>query len=529
MRTQSRQRRLARSIAAFVVVCAAGLTVTPAIAAERDLDATANGRAAAAAVFVPFRVNPNFELYPAFSFSEIANSASQSGSHGISAGFYPGFLLDAFMDFYGFKGPGRALLGVAETQWPDSPQVADASTGDFAALCKESGNNPQITQYFPKQLFDGCQQFYNAFTGAFGGSLPVRLSAGHSESGHLESSGYADGFQMTLPAIEGLRIGHARSTSATTAASAHASASDATSLLHDVTFGALYIAEIRSTASATDDETLGPKSARSFEVVGATLAGRPVTIDENGIRPVTGNPAVESMIAQFAAQGFDVKLVQGHESIDPDSGEVRTASGGLQLRMIRSGTPAELQEPSDRLCAETTELQKNPLLTPGSIYTADYDLALLPLVNDAYQRVWDENYPLGLLLPRELEGEEPLPPVIPCASVLFDRAVDAGIVLGVTEAAARFVPGVPLPDLGDVLTPGTPDRTIVTTIALPGGVPDVIVPGGGSPMRPGALAAAGPEFGADVAQRIKLVYGVMVLMLVALVAGRSAFRRLVQT
>src|SRR5438445_327541 len=86
-----------------IVGCLALLaTASPVHGAQaaQELDATANGRAEATAVFVPFRVNPNLEFSPAYSFSQIANSASQSASHGISAGFYPGFLLDAFMDFY---------------------------------------------------------------------------------------------------------------------------------------------------------------------------------------------------------------------------------------------------------------------------------------------------------------------------------------------------------------------------------------------------------------------------------------------
>jgi hypothetical protein len=149
-------------------------------------------------------------------------------------------------------------------------------------------------------------------------------------------------------------------------------------------------------------------------------------------------------------------------------------------------------------------------------------------VNDAYHNTWDNNYPLGLVLPRDVQGEEPLPPVIPCAGVLFDRAVDAGVVLAVTSASARFTEGVPLPDLGDVVTPGIPDRVITTTIALPG-AGSVSVPPAIGPAPSPALVASGPDFGADVAGRLKLLYGAMVLVVVALVAGRSAFRQLIRT
>jgi hypothetical protein len=514
------------TIASLLVIGAVG--ATPAAGAEKELNATANGRAEAAAVFLPFRVNPNIDFYPAYSYSEIANAASQSTSHGISAGFYPGFLLDAFMDFYGFKGPGRALLGFAETQWPDPPQEATASTADFGKLCKESGSNPQITQYFPKQLFDGCQQFYSAFTGGFGGSLPYRLSSGHSRSDFLTSSGFSDGFELTLPLPGELTIGHAHSTSQTSAASKHASVSDATAVLQDVAFGALHISQVRSSASATNDARLGPKTTRKVEIVGATIAGRSIIIDSNGVRPVTDNEQTRTALERFAQDGFDVRLIQGNDSVDPDSGEVSTVSGGLSIRMVRSGTPAELKAPSDELCAQTSELQQNPALTPGSVHTFGYDLSSVPPLNDAYHNAWDKNYPLGLVLPRDLEGEEPLPPVIPCAGVLFDRAVDAGVVLAVTAASARFTEGVPLPDLGDVVTPGIPDRVITTTITLPGtgtvSAPPAIVPGPAP-----ALVASGPEFGADVANRIRLLYGAMVLVLAALVAGRTAFRRLIRT
>lgn len=530
-------RRAASVVASLLVLVISAFTPAHAAhAAPRELNATANGRAEAAAVFVPFRVNPNFEFYPAYSFSSIANSASQSSSHGVSAGFYPGFLLDAFMDFYGFRGPGRALLGFAETQYPDPPQTATSSTADFGTLCKESGSNEQITQYFPRRLFDGCQQFYSALTGGFGGSLPYRMSAGHSESGFLSSTGYADGFQMRLPMSEALTIGHAHSTSSTTAESAHATVSVATSVLRDVIFGDLRISEIHSSVRVSADAKLGPKAERTVQIVGASLAGRPVTIDENGMRPVTDNAQARSLIDRFAEQGFDVKLVHGHESVDPDSGEVTAISGGLALRLVRGGTPPELRVPTDELCTRTTDLQdpdengNNPVLTPGSIRTFDYDLAALPPVNDAYQKLWDENYPLGLVLPRDIEGSEPVPPVIPCAGVLFDRAVDAGVVLGVTAASARFVEGLPLPDLGDVFTPGVPDRVFTTTTTIPGVAPGTGLPPGLPGIGPvPPVAAPGPEFGADVARLVKLLYGAMVLLLAGLVGGRAAFRRLVRT
>jgi hypothetical protein len=433
------------------------------------------------------------------------------------------------MDFYGFKGPGRALLGFAETQWPDPPQKANASTADFGTLCKESGDNEQITQYFPKSLFDGCRQFYAALTGGFGGSLPYRASAGHSESDFLSSSGFSDGFQMTLPLTEVLKIGHAHSTSGTSAANARASVSEATSVLHDVSFGTLHIDEIRSSAKATEDVVTGPKATRKIEIVGATVGGQAVTIDESGVAPVSDNPQARSALERFAQEGFAVKLVQGSDSVDPDSGQVTTVSGGLEIRMIRSGTPAELQTPADAACAQTTDLQTDPLLAPGSVQSFTYDLSDLAPVNDAYQKAWDENYPLGLVLPRDVEGEEPIPPVIPCAGVLFDRAVDAGVVLAVTAASARFIAGVPLPDLGNVITPDVPDRVITTTISIPG-EPGTVSPGGSGPGSgaPQALRAPGEQFGADVAQRVKLLYGAMVLLFVALLAGRAAFRHLVK-
>jgi len=522
------RRALLGAIGFLLVVASTG--VAPAArAAQQELNATANGRAEAAAVFVPFRVNPNLEFYPAYSYSEIANSASQSTSHGISAGFYPGFLLDAFLDFYGFKGPGRALLGFAETQWPDPPQEADASTVDFGKLCRESGDNPQITKYFPKQLFDGCRQFYDAFTGGFGGSLPYRISSGHSESDFLSSSGFSDGFQVTLPLPSTLTIGHAHSTSGTSAAGAHASVSDATAVLHDVSLGALHISEIRSTAHASDDAKTGPNVARTVEIFGASLAGLPVTIDSNGIRPISDNASVRAALARFAQEGLDVELVQGYDSVDPDSGTVTAVSGGLAVRLIRSGTPTQLQAPADALCAKTSALQESAALRPGWIHSVTYDLSAVPPLNDAYHNIWDNNYPLGFVLPRDVEGEEPIPPVIPCAGVLFDRAVDAGLVLGVTAASARFLEGSPLPDLSDVVTPAIPDRFISTTISLPGSASrfdsPVVVAQPASPP----LAAAGPDFGADVAERVKLLYGVMVLVLAAVVGGRSAFRHLIRS
>ncbi len=522
------KRTVVPAVLAALAVAATLAVPAAAGAEDRELNATVNGRAEAAAVFVPFRVNPNLELYPAYSLSEVANSASQSASHGISAGFYPGFLLDAFMDFYGFKGPGRALLGFAETQWPDPPQKADVSTADFGNLCKESGRNEQITQYFPKPLFDGCEQFYAAMTGGFGGSLLYKVSAGHSESAFLTSSGAADGFQMTVPLPDALTIAHAHSASDTRATNGHASVSEATAVLRDISFGPLHISEIRSIARATD-ATAGHKTERSIQIAGATLDGQAVTIDEDGISPVNDNPGVRAAIEQFASEGFVVELVQGRDSVDPDSGEVTAISGGLQIRLVRAGTPPQLQEPTDQVCAQATQLQNgdNPVLAPGALYTLDYDLEDVPPVNDAYQKAWDENYPLGLVLPRDVEGSEPVPPVIPCTGVLFDRAVDAGVVLGVTSASARFVEGLPLPDLDGVFAPGTPDRYLTTTTTIPGTLPGLVPPAAPPAAQPAALASGGLR--SDIAGRVKLIYGVLMIFVATLVFGRTAFKRLIRT
>ena len=133
------------------------------------------------------------------------------------------------------------------------------------------------------------------------------------------------------------------------------------------------------------------------------------------------------------------------------------------------------------------------------------------------------------MLPRDLAGSEPVPPFIPCAGVLFDRAVDSGVVLGVASAGARFEAGAALPDLNDVFTPGIPDRLLTTTTTIPGTPSSASLPGTGSGSQQSAALASAPGLGPDVAERVKLVYGALMILLVALVFGRSAFRRLVRT
>jgi hypothetical protein len=188
--------------------------------------------------------------------------------------------------------------------------------------------------------------------------------------------------------------------------------------------------------------------------------------------------------------------------------------------MTRSGPPKELADANDAACAAIAGAQPEP------IYRQPYDLGDNPL--------YDANrFPFNQL-PSRLEGDEPVPPIVPCVGALFERAANVGVILGTTTASARYVP-LPEPPPLPPSVPGTPDQVIFETVTIPG-QPATTAPGSevlgfqvgeGPPLATVPAGRVDPLAGAP--GRVKLLYGGIAALLGLVLLGRGTFRYLVRT
>jgi hypothetical protein len=474
----------------------------PAHAAE---NAAVNGWARAFGAYVPASVNPNLDFWPVYSFSETDNSLS----HGVSAGFWPGFLVDATFFQFGYQPFERAAFGVAESLWPDAPNSSSAGTSDFDKFCAagQVSSVPlpadQGDAKVPAPLLSGCRAMYTQYRSY----VPYEVTSGTTLSDSLRSSGLAKAAEVRLPA--GVTVGSATSTSSTDANDGHV-VSTATVILNDVRIGAtLRIGQLRATASATSNGTrAGAKGTRSIEIKDATANGGPVQIGEDGVT----TPAQRSLNEQLAHEGFAVWIAQRETQIE--GAAVTADSSALVIRSTRNGPPPDVSRAGADVCARQAQL------SPAPAATVHQDFGENPL--------YRERAPYDLLPPR-LEVNETVPPSVPCLLLAFERSTDLGVVLGGATAYAGYTRLAAPPSFGDI--PYVPDRTIFEHF---GGGPGFGV-GGLIPSfeevppvprnLPRPVFAAG-DLGPDVAQKVKTLYGGMALAFALLVGGRKAFRTL---
>lgn len=480
------------------------LMVVPVLPAGAAENAAVNGWARGFGAFVPASVNPNLDFWPVYSFSETDNSLS----HGVSGGFWPGFLVDATFFQFGYQPFERAAFGIAESLWPEAPNEASAGTSDFDKLCA-AGQVSSVPlpadegdAKFPAPLLNGCRAMYSQYRSY----VPYEVSSGRTQSDSLAASGLAKAAELRLPA--GVTVGSATATSSTNARSGKV-VSTATVILSDIRIGSsLRIGELRATATAISNGTReGAKGTRSIDIIDATANGQPAHIGDDGVT----TSAQRSLNEQIAREGFAVWVAQ-HEALI--EGTAATAdSGTLVIRSTRNGPPSELSRAGADVCARQEQLRPTPAATVHE------DLGPNPL--------YRQRAPYDLLPPR-LEVNETVPPSVPCLLLAFERSTDLGVVLGGATAYADYTRLPATPSFGE--EPFVPDRTIYSTIGggpgfgVGGRIPsfEEVPPVPRTLVRPAFIG----DFGPEVAQKVKTLYGGMALAFALLIGGRKAFRTL---
>lgn len=504
---------MVRAAITVAIALAAVLPATGAHAQAQTSNAAVNGFARASAAFIPFNVNPNFDFWPVYSLSETDGSFS----HGLAAGFWPGFLVDATFFQFGYQPFERALFGAAESAYPITPFEDTASSTDFAEMCAagEKSTVPlpddQGELAAPEPMLTGCQSLYTQYKNR----IPYSVSDARTVSGELFSDGSATGAELRLGTIV---AGSAYSSSFTDASKGGKTVSGATVILSDIRItDSLHIEQLRSVVRTVADGTAkGSTVERKLEVIGARFQQQEVRIDEDGVSLPDGTPVND----QLAAYGVEVRLIDGSQS--KSATEARADSGGLVVRMTRD---ASTVYPGDATatCNDFAQAQPSPLATVHE------DLGGNPLY---------EPKPPYDQLPERIEINESVLPAIACPLFLMERAVDVGVALGGATAASRFQPLPPVPtfdfdDDFDFGGGGGFGGEFDGDGSVGAGNGDGGFQGSG-PLLPGyndtppvpvdEIIGRAEALGAGAPSGIKALYGGMALALALLVAGRQGFR-----
>jgi hypothetical protein len=496
-------RRFVAVVCATVALMAC--TAVPSHASAPAYNAILSGSALSSSTVVLAAVNPNFDLWPVYSYSEMDNAAS----HTLSAGFWPGFLIDAFFWLYKFQPVERSALGVAESLWPNAPHVEEASSSRYA-----TGNVSDLCGFalgVNAALESACRTAWDPLVGGDA----AHAGTARATSARTDARGVAQGTRVTLPG--GIQIGALRSTSNTHAMGAEAAVSEAAQLATDVHVGSsLVIETIEALATAQASGRSGGATASSVLHLGrVTFNGQPAEIDDQGVHVITDEGA-QSVNAVLAAQGFDVRLFQGRDEAATDGTTAKAASGGLVVRVVRDRIPEPLPTQNAAACAA---------------------IAASPLNQELYRVSRDVENPLYSMVPfaplqKSYQIDEPIPPVVPCP--YMDRAADVGIVLGTAAAgaSAKLVPAPP--PVTDTRIGATPDRVTFDTVTIPG-TPAYVPPSDAAP----APVSGGPlvvqrhralnVIPSGVAAGVKVLYGAMWMVLLLVLIGRFSFRTLMRS
>lgn len=282
-----------RALIAMVVAALVAGPLAPVGAQEerRALDASAR----ASVMFAELDVQPAFD--PALADSR--SSSSTIGSSSLQSVVWPSFLVDAFFFLYGFQSVERIALGIAEARWPQGPTEADATWSDLLFI---NGGPPDA---LPGQ--GGRSHAIAAEERASGDvALGITELPGLGTAGAVRS--------ITEVSTDGASVTHAEQWVATLEA------------------GPLRIESIRGLARAT---TAGVNDASSsLRVVGATVAGTEVVIDDDGVRAAT-QELQDAVNAALEQAGIQVYLVPGSEEVDAET--ARASSGGVLVAVEQEG------------------------------------------------------------------------------------------------------------------------------------------------------------------------------------------------
>lgn len=489
-----RLRRIA-AVSVAITIALAPFAGTRATSAPRSADQLiASGAGIAAAAVAIANVDPDFDVWPLYSESSYDNQSS----HGLSGAIWPGFLLDAFAWLYGLQPQERGGLGISESQWPNPPHEARASSSgfmleNFAAGCRE---------FFDPQ---SCAEAFASF-----GEPPGELGISESKSNQLSSTGNARSARFHFPGV-------AEATDASTRTSSvfkdGRSVVESVFTARDVTIGSdlhIDLIEARSVATAGGDRDRSDGSS-TLQIVGAKFGDTPVVIDDQGMH-AAGDEGTDGLNDALAAQGIEVRASQGRHSEDESGEFVDTATGGLLIRVLRERVEEEFPEPliagKNAMCAAAEDNALNQEIT-----RIQFDQP-----NPLYGQVPVPG------MPERAQLEQSIPPPVGCP--FFNRNFEVTIALGFTNASARLSPLPPLGELPVVAVPldvlgggGLETRTIEVPVAPTAiGAPA----SDAGPSKAGLVSSQATD--EDLARRIRILYGVIALLVVLGLAGRFVLR-----
>ncbi len=491
---QSLQRRAIAIVAvsAFALVPLAGASASSAAPdVERFI---VQGAGLASAAVVVGNVDPDVDVWPMYSESSIDNQSS----HGLSGAIWPGFLVDAFFFLYGVHPQMRAGLGISETQWPNPPHTARAESTGFLLANFADG----CASIFGPE---SCAQAFDAF-----GTPPGALGVSESESKELSSTGTARGMRFDIPGL--LEAAEARSHTSSMFKGGK-TVVESVFTARDVTIGGelqIEAIEARSVANAAGDPD-GSGGESTLRIVGARFGDTPVVIDDQGLH-VQGDSNSDALNDALAESGLEVKASQGRTSED-DTGEfVDTATGGLQIHVLRERMeetfPPELIAQKNTMCQAAEQNALNQEITRIRVDQP----------NPLYGRV-----PIPGI-PERAQIEQSVPPTLSCP--FFNRTFDFTLALGFTNASARLSP---LPELDlPQLTPtglGSQDRYVLIPPML-GGFAALPVLGTIAPGDEATLATAPLTARSDVdfPRWVRIIYGLIALLALVAIAFRFVLR-----
>lgn len=280
----------------MTIACAAALVVLPLAPVARAATAL-EAEARASVLFSTVDVQPSFD--PALADSR--SSSSTIGSSSLQSVVWPSFLVDAFFFLYGFQSVERIGLGIAEARFPQGPEEVDATQSDLLFI---NGGDPD--------------------------AVPGKGGRSHAEARDSRASGDVAVATASLPG--GLLIDTAASRSAAST-SDDVSVARATQEVAGLVLGPLGIETIRGTVEVRAGQVV--TAASRLVVAGATVAGTPVELDDEGVRAATGQ-AQSQVDDALAGSGISLRIVPGGEERD---GQAATASsGGVLIEVVAEQT-----------------------------------------------------------------------------------------------------------------------------------------------------------------------------------------------
>ena len=487
---------------AAVALVALPVAGRPASSAPSPDESIIDGSALAASAVAVGAVDPNFDFWPVFSLSTMDNEAS----HGLSAGMWPGFLIDAFFWLYGFQSTERAALGISESQYPNPPHAAKASSSGFLLNNFSEGCRFMFGE---GAAYDGCREVSDPIFR----DPPGALSSSESRSGALSSDGSARATRFAYPALlEAADV----VTSTDVRYTSEGTRTEATLVARDVVVGgAVRIETLRARSVAVASGSASTSDTVSqLELGRATYNGQPVVIDAGGVH-LEADRSSNAVNDALAAHGLEVRLAQGRSEVTGGGEFADAATGGLVVRVGRERAeeafPLAARDARDAACASAAQSPINEEITRVRVDQPNPLFGQVPFAP----------------LPERVQAEQSVPPPFGCP--FLNRSFEVALVLGVTNASSRLSP---LPTLE--LAAGAGIDTIVgpsTTIRqfeVPGAAPTtgasadaVAVPrtGGRETVR---LAATFGED--DVANGLKVAYAVLFLLGALAAAGRFFMR-----